>query len=327
MMMVILMNGNLYFFFGLDEYLIKNRTEKVLSDQGVDVVDVEVFDMEETTMEDAVNAAMTIPFLSDKKAVILKNCSFLTPVAKGKDSDLNLAYLTRYLRNPNPTTVFILQAPYEKLDARKPIVKVIQETCKAEECLTVKKEDLFPMVKASLEKAGKTMDADALGEFVNRTSDNTLLALNELEKLFQYVDTKTEIDIQTVRKVTCRNLEDNIFELVNAILAKDTRAVTRIYQDLSEVSTEPTMILSLITGKFQEILYTKELLRMKCAFEDIMKYFNASKGRTYYIVKNARDLSDDLLARYMIELEKIDFRIKSGALDKKIGLELFLLGI
>lgn len=321
------MNGNLFVFYGLDEYLIKQQTEKVLSLQKVDSFSVESFDMDEATIEDAVNAAMTIPFLSDKKAVILKNCSFLSTSFKGKENELNYPYLVRYLKNPNPSTVFILLAPYEKLDTRKSIFKTLQETCKMEECQTVKKEDLFPMIKSSLEKAGKTMDADALGEFVNRTSDNTLLSQNELEKLILYVGDCPSIDLSTVQKVTCRNLEDNIFELVNAILLKDSRSITRIYQDLLAVSTEPTVILSMITGKFQEILYTKELLRMKKSFEEVMKYFNASKGRTYYIVKNAKEVSDNQLSRYMLELEKIDFRIKSGAVDKRLGLELFLLGI
>jgi len=326
-MLVIDMNGNLYLLVGNESYLMKKRTEKILADHGVDAIDVEFFDMDETPVEEAVNAAMTIPFLSERKGVVLKNCQFLAAAKPGKEIDHLLPYLIRYLRNPNPTTTFILQAPYEKPDTRKAIFKTCQETCNYEECLPVKKEDLYPLIRKALQKAGKTMDANALEEFVNRTSDNTFLALNELEKLLQYADGVDAIDLATVQKVTTRNLEDNVFELVNSMLAKDMRSVTNIYQDLMRNNTEPTSILSLITGKFQEVLYTKSLLRMNRSFEEIMKYFNATKGRTYYIVKNAREVSDESLSRYMTELEKVDFRIKSGTLDKKIGVELFLLGL
>jgi DNA polymerase-3 subunit delta len=221
----------------------------------------------------------------------------------------------------------ILQAPYDKLDTRKQVFKIAQETCHIEECAALKKEDIYPLIKTALEKAGKHMDANALEEFVNRTSDNSFLALNELDKLLLYADDLKNINIDIVRRVTTRNLEDNIFELVNAIIAKESKQVTRIYQDLAEVNTDPTAILSLIIGKFQEILYSKELLRMNTSFEDIMKYFNASKGRTYYIVKNAREVSNQQLEKYMQDIEKVDFQIKSGAIDKKMGLEFFLLGI
>jgi DNA polymerase-3 subunit delta len=321
------MNGNLYLLAGNDSYLMKKRSESIMADHGVDSVDVEFFDMDETAVEDAVNAAMTIPFLSERKGVVLKNCQFLAPIKPGKEPEHLLPYLIRYLRNPNPTTIFILQAPYDKMDTRKALYKICLETCHFEECLPAKKEDMYPLIRKVLKNAGKTMDANALEEFVNRTNDNTFLALNELDKLLQYVDETEVINLATVQKVTTRNLEDNVFELVNSILAKDMRSVTNIYQDLMRNNIDSGSILSLITGKFQEILYTKSLIRTNKSFEDIMRYFNATKGRTYYIVKNAREITDELLNRYLTELEKVDFRIKSGALDKKIGVELFVMGL
>lgn len=321
------MNGNLYLLFGTDGFLMKSRTEAILAEHGVDAADVESFDVEEASLEEAVNSAMTIPFLSERKAVLLRNCVFLTAAKGPKEAELPLPYLLRYLQNPSPTTVMILLAPYEKLDTRKQVFRVCEETCRIVECAASKKEDIYAIVKKAVAEAGKTMDADALEEFVNRTDRDASLAVNELDKLLLYADSRSRIDLSMVRTVTTRNLEDNVFELVNAILARDSRTVTRVYQDLSRVGTEPTNILALIIAKFQEILYAKELLRTERGFDDVMKFFNATKGRTYYIVKNAKELTEDQLARYMNELEKIDYRIKSGALDKKIALELFLLGI
>jgi len=326
MVVVIEMNGNLYLLYGNDAFLIKSKTDKIMAQAGIAPSDVESFDIEEMPLEEAINAAMTIPFLSDRKGVVLRNCVFLATPKSSKETE-SLASWTRYLQKPNPTTVLVMQAPYDKIDTRKNAFRTCQETCQIEECLALKKDDMYGLVKEALMKAGKTMDANALEEFVNRTEDDASGALNELEKLFLYADQSPRIDVEMVRNVTTRNVEDNVFELVNALLVRDTRSLTRIYQDLSRLNTDPAGILMLITGKFQEILYTKELLRMKRSNDEIMRYFGASKGRVYYILKNARDLSDDQLSRYMTELEKIDFRIKSGALDKKIGLELFLLGI
>ncbi|MDD3127212.1 MAG: DNA polymerase III subunit delta [Candidatus Izemoplasmatales bacterium] len=321
------MNGNLYLLFGTDTYLLKKRTDKCFSDYGVGAEDIEVFDMEEVSVEVAINAAMTIPFLSEKKGVILKNCHFLSATKAPKEANYSLAYLYRYLRNPNPTTMMILQAPYEKLDTRKQVYKVCEETCVFEECVPVEKMEMYGMIKKILNQSDKTIEPNALEEFVNRTKDSTYLALNELNKLIAYIGDQKIIDLPTVWKVTTRDVEDNIYELVNAILAKDTRSITNIYRDLAEVNTEPTIIIKMVADKFQEILYTKELFRTNRTYDDVMRYFNASKGRTYYIVKNAREISDELLKKYMEALEEVDYRIKSGTIDKKIGVELFLLGI
>jgi DNA polymerase III delta subunit len=42
------MNGNLYLLAGNDSYLMKKRSESIMADHGVDSVDVEFFDMDET---------------------------------------------------------------------------------------------------------------------------------------------------------------------------------------------------------------------------------------------------------------------------------------
>jgi DNA polymerase-3 subunit delta len=63
---------------------------------------------------------------------------------------------------------------------------------------------------------------------------------------------------------------------------------------------------------------------MKSSQEAIMKFFNATKGRAYYILKNANEIPEQKLFQYLSELEMLDYQIKSGQIDKKIGLEMFL---
>lgn len=80
------MNDNLYLLHGDNQHLIKFKTEKLFEAKKIDAADVEYFDMDETSLIDAVNAAMTIPFLSDAKGVILANAAFLTAGSKERHS-------------------------------------------------------------------------------------------------------------------------------------------------------------------------------------------------------------------------------------------------
>ena len=75
-----------------------------------------------------------------------------------------------------------------------------------------------------------------------------------------------------------------------------------------------------------EILHTKLLLKQGKDKADIANYFNATSGRTYYMMKNAKSVRMDIVESQLEKLEDIDYKIKTGQIDKKIGLELFILG-
>lgn len=324
-MVIFIMSELLYFLYGDNSHLIKAKTDKFFNDNQIDTSDIEFFDMEEKSIVEAVNAAMTIPFLSDKKGVVLANSSFFTTNSKSiNDDDFQIKYLSNYLKNPNPTTLLVIQSPYEKLDSKKPIYKECQTYCEAIECTSPKKDDYYELVKTRISQENLSIDANALEEFINRAGENSTMLSNELDKLILYTKGKNKIDLNSVKDITTKNLENKIYTLVNAVVAKDQWSISSIYQDLMRVNTEPTSIVTLLAFKFQEVLYTHSLLKMKYKQEDIMKFFNASKGRAYYIIKNANEITESAVIQYLTELEQLDYLIKSGQIEKKIGLEMFL---
>ncbi len=322
---VISMNEHIYLYFGDNPHLIKYKTEKLFENKKIDSMDVEYFDLEESSLIDAINAAMTIPFLSESKGVILANASILTANSKSEnDSENQLRYLSNYLLNPNPSTILVIQAPYDKLDQRKAITKDCMANCTVEECAAPSKDDHYGYIRKRLQAENMTIDANALEEFVTRVGEDGYMMVNELDKLILYAQGKSKIDLNIVKDITIKNLESKIYTLVNAVVLKDQWSVANIYQDLIRVNTEPASIVTMIGFKFQEILYAQALLKLKSKQEDIMKYFNATKGRAYYIIKNATEISEAVVMQYLTDLEDLDYKIKSGQIDKKIGLEMFL---
>ena len=82
------MEKQIYLFHGPDTFIIKSKTNQIITKLDVDEFNVTVYDAEETNVKNAVNDAQTIPFMSDKKVIIIKNCYFpcccyLEEAAKG----------------------------------------------------------------------------------------------------------------------------------------------------------------------------------------------------------------------------------------------------
>ena len=318
------MEQSIVLLYGSDTYQIKQKTERLMTDLGVDEYNVTSYDAEEVNIEDALQDASTIPFMADRKLVVVKNATFLTNDTKVQMKH-NVEALRRYLDNPVEETVLVIQVPSSKLDKRKAIVKMLLDVAKVEMCEPLKEIDLRSWVKRQLGLEGISIDADALDELLSRVQSNTEVLVNETQKVLLYSLGKTRINKDTVIKVVTRNVEDNVYEIINQILIGDRSNALRVYQDLIYHSEDPLRILGILANKYREILHTKILLEQGADKNDIADYFNASSGRAYYIMKNAKQVKKETVIEQLEKLEELDYRIKSGKIDKKLGLELFIL--
>lgn len=320
------MNTNCLLFYGDDSYLIKKNLDILFKNNEIKPQDIETYDYEEDGLEIAITNAMTLPFLAEKKGVIIRNCSFLSE--KKNASKEEIETLTRYIDYFNPTTLMVLLAPYEKLDSRKNIVKYLNKNIEVKDFKIKSKSDsIYDYIKDEVANNNLSIDPLALTQFVNRIGNDSTLLENELNKLITYALNKGQITSDMIYDVVTKDIDDNIFELVNAVVDSDINKCIDIYQDLKSIKIDPIWMLATISNKFQEILYTKELVKQKYRKEDIMKYFRASSGRVYYMMQNAKNVTNERLMKILSELEELDYKIKSGQIDKFLGIELFLLNL
>jgi DNA polymerase-3 subunit delta len=167
---------------------------------------------------------------------------------------------------------------------------------------------------------------DAVTALLERTNYDFLLLSQEAEKLMLFSYDSKEIHEKEVILLVSRNLEENIFELTNALLAKDQSKTIEIFYDLVARNEDPLRILNFIVSKIRELIHTKLLIDKGYRQDEIAEHFNIRSGRAYYLLKNAKNADFNLLETHLKKLSKLDFDIKSGKIDKKLGLELYLLG-
>jgi DNA polymerase-3 subunit delta len=319
-------SDSILLFYGNAPYSIKQATEQAIADAKIALEDVLFFDMEETSLEEAVEAAMTIPFFSERKAVVMRNATFLT-AKPSKDMPQDINVLSRYFEHPSPSTLLIVIVPADKLECKKELLSLLELHGAAKKFEAARKQDLYDIARTAFQEDGLTIEPDALEELIRRVDENAMMLDREVEKLRMFAHQKTRITLAMIEQATPRNLENNIFELINQIVAKNRTTAMKMLQDLVRLNVDPVYLMTALSGKFQEILTAKALIKSKKTFEDMMRHFGYSKGRMYYVQKNASEMDADLLARYIDELETLDFKVKSGQIDKMLGFELFLLAI
>jgi len=310
---------NIHLIIGNEKYRIDKKLKDMIKTFGVDQFNLIAYDLEESDLSEALGDAQTYPFMSSKKVVIIKNVDFKILSKHDEDS------LMKFLDNPPAFVEFII-VPNNKLDNKLKVVKFIKSNSNVYELNKLDPVQLEHAVVRFLEKRSIRIENQALEELLKRTENDTQKVMNEISKFENYYAEGGNISLADVRNLVSRNIEESVFTLTNAVIARDKDSALEIYYDLLRVE-EPTRLVSLIINKFRELNYAKNLMNKGYKKEDIQKFFNASPGRAYYIMKNAKSIDLNYMEVQLDRLSKLDYDIKSGAIEKKIGLELFLLDI
>jgi DNA polymerase-3 subunit delta len=317
----------LYLLYGAEDYFIQKTKQKLL-DYALTPEEADFnyasYDLEEVPVETAIEDAETFPFMGERRLVIAHHPFFLTAEKQKQKVEHRLDKLEAYVKSPAPYTVFVLVAPYEKLDERKKLVKLIKKQAATFQAKKLNERELEGWLVSRAAEEGCRIGRKAVEHLVSLAGTNMNALDHEINKLALYAGSGNEITDGMVEMLTARSLEQNVFELVEKVVHRRIDEALRIYYDLLKLNEEPIKILALLAGQFRLIYQTKELARLGYGQQQIASYLKVHPYRVKLAAGQAGLFSADELNRIMALLADSDYRMKSGGLKKEMIIEMFL---
>ena len=296
----------------------REMIENLIRQLGIDSDNIE-FDFEESSLDSLLEEIQTIPFLADYKIVIISNPLYLYEPSK-YDGSL-VAKLKKYYLSPSSTTITITRiANYNSVD---PEFKSLIE--KNSIIIEEEKIDVDAYLDQTIAKEHFEIDQNAKEELLKRVNNDLYNLKNELDKLILFKYEEKKIKLDDIYKLSHREPEDNAYLLVNALMNQNKKEMYDIYNDLIESGADEGGIIYLIMNKFQELLETKTLMDADMKKSDIASFLKVSEGKAYYLMKDAKRMSIKEIKDKINKLLDIEYKYKTGEVDKKIALEMFLL--
>ncbi len=279
----------------------------------------------ETAVESIIEEAQTLPFLSDRKAIII-NDAFLFTGAKAKsDVEHNVDLFLDYMNNKNDDTLLIFKVFNEQLDKRKKITKLVMKEGEVTEVREMTEPEIREFIKRTLKKENMEIAEAALEMFLERTGINYSNVKSELGKLLLYADgTITESDIHEVVSIS---MEQNIFQLTEHVLNNRKEAAVKLVRQLILQKNEPIQLLHLIISQFRLLYQVKLLAGEGFAQDYIAKHLKVHPYRVKLALREARKHRQDKLEEKMVMCRNMDYKFKSSYLDRDALFELFIMEI
>lgn len=308
--------------YGDEQFLINEEYKKLISTIKCEEYDITTYDAEMVDVALAVDDANTFPFMSEHKVVVIKNAFFLT--SQKTKFEHNIDSLINYVDNPNPSTTLIILVKSEKLDEKRVVTKRLRSNASFKQLTKLSEKELSSWIAKNLDTHGYKITQGAAEELIRRSDADLIQIKNELSKLVMYTEEHKKIELEHIKILVPRTLEQNVFELTNALMEKNAPKAFEIYNDLITAKHEPVQLLSLISNKFREISKLKALVDANYSNDEIAKALNMTSGRIYYAIKNANSFKQKDVTNYIHELADIDYKIKSGLVDRFIAIETFI---
>lgn len=310
---------NNYLIESLDSLSLIKERESLIKKNNFQNAEKSIFDVEETTLANALEALDTYSFLSDKKLIIIKGIEHLKYDENKKDLD----HLFKYLASPNPDNLLIIEAT--KLNNTTKVAKELKKKCQ----YTTIEIDPKRFVKQELKDY--TIDQNTINLLVDYCLGDITKIANECQKLKNYKYSDKKITSDDIKELVVKKLGDSkelTFAFSRSLAQKDKKGALKKYKELLSYNIEPLSIIGLLASQIRIIYQVKLLEKRKMSDREIA---NMLGEKSDYRITKTRELTryygEEELLELMQKLSDIDLKIKTNDIDGNSLIELFIINL
>ena len=270
--------ANIYAVVGSDEAEVKRvatdfatkLTPPDSGDFGLEVIDGTADNAEQagTRIRSTIEALQTLPFFGGAKLVWLKSANFLgdNPVGRTANVQAALEELTDLINaDLGPGVVLLISAI--DVDKRRSFYKSLARSAELQVIDRLDatrsgwEEEATEIVRSRAQKRKLEFKDDALDLFVLLTGGDTRQIENELDKIDIFLGEERRVKVDQVRELVPLSRAGVIFELGNALAARDLElALTLVRRLLDQRESAIGILLVAILPTIRNLLLAKDLM-------------------------------------------------------------------
>ena len=257
-----------------------------------------------------IEAAESIPFLGEKRLIIVKD--FL----KIQDSDTQKKMIELLKKIPEFTTLIFLEITPP--DRRKALFKKLQKQARLEECKPLIGNDLTEWITNRVKELGSEIEwgpATYLGSLIG--NDSWRLK-NEIEKLTTHVQ-KKPITREIIDEMVSGSANTTVFKLTDSLGQRKASEAIALFHNLVEKGEPIPMIFSMLVRQFRMITQIKELQSQGIAHAQIASKIKQHPYAVTSIASQATNFSEKELHIIYQKLLQIDRGLKTGEFTYKVS--------
>jgi DNA polymerase-3 subunit delta len=263
------------------------------------------------------DAARTLPMMADKRWVHLSAIEKLKAEAQ--------TALVAYLEAPSPTTVLCLSG--EKIDQRTKLGGRLAKDGRLFAFEPPRQNELAQWVSRRAPRHQAKIDHDAaqlLADLIGVELGSLDMALS---KLAVYAGKDVTINAEHVEQLVAPTRVHSIFELTDAIGARDAAKASGLLRNALEGGENALMVLGMIARQFRQLIGVKEMLDEGARNNDLASELGIRPFLVDALKAQSRRYSLQELENALLAVQRTDVKLKSTGLSPGVTLDRLLVDV
>jgi len=315
------------FLYGEDTFRSRQQLNKMVAKFKVDRdptgLNVTIPDITEERPETILEEIHAAPFLAEKRLVVIKG------LLGSKEKRLQELFLEKLKKNDFPVSTILLL--WEEENDFKKATNVVKELFsllqkeKYAQCFDILNgPKLAAFIEEEVQEHGATISKEAVVYLTENSRDDLWLVESTLQQLFALCEGR-EITLSDVKQFVSERYDDNIFNLVDAIIAGKGEKVFPMLEEQYKKGEDATFVFSMLIRQFRILLTLRDLLdRGVNANDGLAK----EMGLHPFVVKKSLPFAKQYSLAHLKEiytaLLDLDKKTKTGGGDQQVLLDVFI---
>jgi DNA polymerase III subunit delta len=318
---------HIHYYFGNDEFAIRKQVEKFASmftDPTSAGMNSSRLDARNVSENELSNATNSMPFLAEKRLVVLEN------VAKGFPGLDGHKKFLAYLETVPEFTRLVIVDPEElkeKEIAGHWLVKWVGKNAEKAEYkifLRPRQKEMPAWIVAEAKRQGGSIEPAAAARLAEMTGEDTRQAALEITKLLTYANYAHAIGLEDVEEVSIVTAGVDVFELVDALgTQKGKQAQNLLHRFLDE--KDAFELFGMIVRQFRLLTLAREVLDAGGTLKEATDAMGVHPYVAEKAYQQARNFSMMTLKGIYHRLLAMDEGSKTGGMPLDAALDMFII--
>jgi len=329
-----------FILHGDNEFEISERVadfKQKIGDESMRDLNITLLDGRKTTLSEMQHAADAIPFLADKRLVIVDGLLTRLASRKAKDGgDTPIGAAKDFLNSlidyvPRlPETTRLVFVEFQPLNPKHQLIKLAegQKGKTVIECRQPPAGELPRWIIDRAKKRGGSIEPGAAQRLATLIGSDLRRLDTELNKLITYVNAQRTITVKDVDLLVSDASTSSVFDLVDALGKRDGQRAAHELHHLLDQGENPLGLLAMIVRQYRLLILVKELQARNLSPDVMAKELGQHPFAIKKINEQARNYRDiaqlEAIYRRLLEIET---EIKTGQTGDVLALDLLVAGV